>query len=47
MTTLVISGLILSVLLTAVLLARVVRHDGLGHRPPPPSRHDWEESSRW
>ncbi|MBO0925529.1 hypothetical protein J1G44_13695 [Cellulomonas sp. zg-ZUI199] len=22
------------------LLVRTVRRDGLGHRPPPPSRHD-------
>lgn len=24
-----------------VALARLVRRDGLGHRPPPPSRADW------
>lgn len=25
----------------AVALAWFVRRDGLGHRPPPPSHHDW------
>ncbi|PFG44013.1 hypothetical protein ATJ88_2730 [Isoptericola jiangsuensis] len=27
----------------AVLLARAVRHDGLGHRPAPRSHRDWDE----
>ena len=28
-----------------VALWRAVRRDGLGHRPPPASRHDWSEHS--
>ncbi|MDQ0373619.1 hypothetical protein [Cellulomonas humilata] len=28
-----------------VTLWRAVRQDGLGHRPPPASRHDWSEHS--
>ncbi|VTR77384.1 hypothetical protein [Cellulomonas hominis] len=34
--------------LTVWLAARLydwVRHDGLGHRSPPASRHDWTEST--
>ncbi|MEZ0447847.1 hypothetical protein [Cellulomonas sp. ICMP 17802] len=27
-----------------VALARLVRRDGLGHRPPPASHHDWSET---
>ncbi|WP_168800558.1 MULTISPECIES: hypothetical protein [Cellulomonas] len=30
---------VLGVVALAVALARAVRADGLGHRPPPPSRH--------
>ena len=28
-----------------VALWRAVRRDGLGHRPPPASQHDWSEQS--
>lgn len=27
-------------------LPAVVRHDGLGHRPPPPSERPWAENTR-
>ncbi len=29
----------------AARLADWIRHDGLGHRPPPPSRHDWTDGA--
>lgn len=37
-------SIVLAVLVTTTLVvavARVVRRDGLGHRPPPASRYDW------
>ncbi|WP_177199630.1 hypothetical protein [Cellulomonas sp. KH9] len=33
-------ALVVTVVALGVLLVRTVRRDGLGHRPPPPSRHD-------
>lgn len=43
MTFLALILLLLVLVATVVALAVAVRHDGLGHRPPPRSRHAWDD----
>ncbi|WHP17303.1 hypothetical protein [Cellulomonas sp. ES6] len=44
--TILLLGLLTLLVWLTARLVDTVRHDGLGHRPPPPSRHDWTEGSR-
>lgn len=34
---------VLLTLLAVARLGRLIRDDGYGHRPPPPSHHEWAE----